>query len=175
MSGRKKAQPSDAANHRRRHARFWHKAEIRADALNVSFWLKADDAWLAICLWTLTLLNWDFRAHDGRDHAVHMIFVAQKAVLARRAFIVTSLAEILFHLTEIGHEVFRIPLLVALEIRAALFEVMAGQTTAVLQHAEMRLMDEIRESSLLALDRRRGKINEPPFAPDIVDAVAFRT
>jgi hypothetical protein len=161
MSGRKKAQPSDAANHRRRHARFWHKAEIRADALNVSFWLKADDAWLAICLWTLTLLNWDFRAHDGRDHAVHMIFVTQKAVLARRAFIVTSLAEILFHLTEIGHEILRTALLIALQIEGAFFNFMAGQTPAIFQDAdaltytdrlEMRLMNEFREASLFALD-----------------------
>jgi hypothetical protein len=61
-----------------------------------------NDEWLVICLWILTLLNWDFRAHDGCDHAVHMIFVAQKAVLARRTVVVTRLAEILFHLTEIG-------------------------------------------------------------------------
>ena len=103
-----------------------------------------------------------------------MIFVAQQTVLTRHAAGVTGLAEILFHRTEIGHEIFRIALLVALQIGAAFFKVMAGQTTAILQDAEMRLMDEIREASLFALDRRRGEIDEPPLAPDIVDAVAFR-
>jgi hypothetical protein len=94
--------------------------------------------------------------------------------LTRHAAGVTGLAEILFHRTEIGHEIFRIALLVALQIGATFFKVMAGQTTAILQDAEMRLMDEIREASLFALDRRRGEIDEPPLAPDIVDAVTFR-
>ena len=93
--------------------------------------------------------------------AVHMIFVAQKAVLARRAVVVTRLAEILFHLTEIGHEILRIALLVALQIGGAFFKLMAGQTPAIFQDAdaltytdrlEMRLMNEIREASLFALD-----------------------
>ena len=112
-----------------------------------------------------------------------MIFVAQQAVLTRRAAVVTGLAEILFHLTEIGREILRIALLVALQIGAVFFKVMAGQTTAILQDAyaltypdrlEMRLMDEIREASLLALDRWRGEIDYPPFALDIVNAVASR-
>ena len=112
-----------------------------------------------------------------------MIFVAQKAVLARRAVVVTRLAEILFHLTEIGHEILRIALLVALQIGAGFFKVMAGQTTAILQDAyaltypdrlEVRLMDEIREVSPFAVDRRRGEIDDPPFALDSVNAVAFR-
>ena len=105
-----------------------------------------------------------------------MIFVAQQTVLTRHASGVTGLAEILFHSTEIGHEIFRIALLVALQIGAAFFKVMAGQTTAILQDAEMRLMDEIRETSLRRLDPdlERGKINQPPLAPDIVDAVTFR-
>src|SRR2546425_1143429 len=103
-----------------------------------------------------------------------MIFVAQYTVLTRHAAGVTGLAEILFHRTKIGHEILRIALLVALQIGAAFFKVMAGQTTAILQNAQMRLMDEIREASPFALDRRRGEIDEPPLAP-IVDAVTFRT
>ena len=112
-----------------------------------------------------------------------MIFVAQQAVLTRRAAVVTGLAEILFHLAEIGHEILRIALLVALQIGAAFFQAVAGQTTAILQDAnaltypdrlEVRLMDEIREASLFAVDRNRGEIDDPPFALDIVDAVAFR-
>ena len=95
-----------------------------------------------------------------------MIFVAQETVLARRAAVVTGLAEILFHLTEIGHEILRIALLVALQIGAAFFKVMAGQTTAILQDAnaltypdrlEMRLMDEIREASLFRSRPKAGR------------------
>jgi hypothetical protein len=103
--------------------------------------------------------------------------------LTRSAAAVTGLAEILLHLTEIGHETLRIALLVALEIGGAFFKVMAGQTTAILQdpyaltypdRLEMRLMDEIREAPLFALRRKRGEIDYPPFALDIVNAVAFR-
>ena len=60
-----------------------------------------------------------------------MILVAQQTVLTRHAAGVAGLAEILFHRTEIGHEVLRIALLVALQIGAAFFKVMAGQTTAI--------------------------------------------
>ena len=104
--------------------------------------------------------------------------------MARRAVVVTGLAEILFHLTEIGGEILRIASLVALQIGGAFFKVMAGQTTAIFQDAyaltytdrlEMRLMDEICEASLFALDRKRGEIDDLPFALDIVNAVAFRT
>jgi hypothetical protein len=87
---------------------------------------------------------------------------------------VAGFAELLFHRTKIGHEILRIALLVALQIGAASFKVMAGQTTAILHDAEMRSVDEIREASLFALDRRRGEIDEPPFTPAIVDAVTFR-
>ena len=134
-------------------------------------------------LWTLTLLSWEFRAHDGREHAVHMIFVAQKAVLARRAVVVTRLAEMLLHLTEIGYEILRTALFIALQIGGAILKFMAGQTPAIFQDAdaltythrlEMRLMNEIREGSLFALDQKRGKIDDTPFALDIVYAVAFR-
>ena len=107
------------------------------------------------------LLHWDFRVHDRRVHAIHMIFVAQETVLTRRAAVVTGLAEILFHFAEIGYEALRIALLVALQIGAAFFKAMAGQTPAIFQDAdaltytdrlEMRLMNEIREASLFALD-----------------------
>jgi hypothetical protein len=94
--------------------------------------------------------------------------------LTRHAAGVACLAEILFHRTEIGHESFWIALLVVLQIGPVLLKVMAGQTTTVLHDAEMRLMDEICEASLFALDRRRREIDEPPLAPDIVDAVTFR-
>jgi hypothetical protein len=60
------------------------------------------------------LLHWDFRVHDRRVHAIHMIFVAQQAVLTRRAAVMTGLAQILFHLAEIGHEILRVALFVAL-------------------------------------------------------------
>ena len=85
-----------------------------------------------------------------------------------------GLTEILCHRPEIGHEILRTALLVARKIGAILFKVVAGQTTAALQHAEMRLMDEIREASQLALDRRRREIDDPAFARDVVDAVTFR-
>ena len=120
------------------------------------------------------LFSWDSRVYDWRDHAIHMIFVAQQTVLARHAAGVTALAEILFHRTKIGHEILRIALLVALQIGAASFKVMAGQATTILQNAEMRPVDEIREASLFDPDRRRGEIDEPPLAPDLVDAVTFR-
>ena len=113
-----------------------------------------------------------------------MIFVAQQTILTRHAAGVTGLAEILFHLTEIGHEILRIARLVAPQIGGRpFFKVMARQTTAIFQDAdaltdtnrlEMRLMDEIREASLFALDRRWGEIDEPPLRPDIIDAVTFR-
>ena len=120
------------------------------------------------------LLSWDPRGHDWRDHAIHMIFVAQQAVLACRALIVTGLAEILFHLTETGNESLRITVLVALQIGASLLKVMTGQTAAIVQDAEVRLMDEIREASLLRLEPGRRKIDQPPPALDIIDAMAFR-
>ena len=118
-----------------------------------------------------------------------MIFVAQQTVLTRRADIVTGLAEILFHRAEIGREVLRIALLVALQIGRGFFtgrgflEHMAGQTPAILQDAdaladpdrlEVRFMDEIGEAAPFALDRRGGEIDEAPFAFHVVDAVAFR-
>ena len=103
-----------------------------------------------------------------------MILVARQTVLTRHAAGVAGLAEILLHRSEIGRESLRVALFVALQIGAAFFEVMAGQTTAVLQDAEMRPMDEICEASLLAGDRRRGEIDDATFALDIVDAVAFR-
>jgi hypothetical protein len=87
---------------------------------------------------------------------------------------VTGLAEILFHRTEVGREILRIALLVALQIGAAFFKAMAGQAAAILQDAEMRLMDEVREASLFAPDRRRREIDKPPLTLDVVDAVAFR-
>ena len=78
-----------------------------------------------------TLLSWDLRVHDWRVHAIHMIFVAQQAVLTRRTAVVTGLAQILFHRTEIGHEILRIALLVALQIGRTFFKDMAGETTAL--------------------------------------------
>ena len=94
--------------------------------------------------------------------------------MTRHAAGVTGLTKILFHYTKIGYEIFRIALLVALQIGAAFLKIMAGETTAILQDAEMRLMDESREASLLALGRRRGEIDKSPLAPDIVDTVTFR-
>src|SRR5215831_12662511 len=121
-----------------------------------------------------TLFSRDFRVDDRRDDAIHMILVAQETVLTRHAAGVTALAEFLFHSTKIGYEKLRTALLVALQIGAASFKVMAGQTTAILHDAEMRPVDEIRKASLFALDRGRGEVDEPPPAPDIVDAVTFR-
>jgi len=103
-----------------------------------------------------------------------MIFVAQQAVLTRRAAGVTGLAEFLFHFAEIGYEVFRISLLVALQIGTTLLNIVAGQTAAIFQHAEMRFMDEIREASLFRLDFWRGEIDQSASTLEIVDAMAFR-
>ena len=94
--------------------------------------------------------------------------------MTRHAAGVAGLAAILFHLTEFGCEVVRIALLVALQIRPAFFKVVAGQTAAISDDAEMRFMDETRELSLLLLDGKRGEIDNPSFALDVVDAVAFR-
>src|SRR6185295_16759575 len=124
--------------------------------------------------WHQTLFGWDFRVDDWRDYAIHMIFVAQQTVLARHAAGVTALTEILFHRAKIGHKTLRIALLVALQIGAASFKVVAGQATAILHDAEMRPVDEVREASLFGLNRRRSEINEPPPALDIVNAVTFR-
>src|SRR5262245_14242952 len=120
------------------------------------------------------LFGWDSRVDDWRDDAVHVIFVAQHTVLARHAAGVTALAELLFHSTKIGREKLRIALLVALQIGAASFKVMAGQTTTILHEPEMRPVNEIREASQFALDRRRGEIDEPSLGPAIVDAMTFR-
>ena len=92
-------------------------------------------------------MHWDFRVHDWRDYAIHMIFVAEQTVLASHAALVTTLAEILFYAAEVRSENMRISLLVALQIGAAFFEIMAGQTTAISRCTEMRFMDERREAS----------------------------
>ena len=122
--------------------------------------------------WHRTLFSRNFRIDDRRNHAIHMIFVAQQTVLARHAAGVTALAEFLFYPTKIGREISRIALLVALQIGPVFFKAMAGQTTAILQNAEMRLMHEIREAPLFVLDR--GEVDQPSAAPDLVDAVTFR-
>jgi hypothetical protein len=121
-----------------------------------------------------TLFSWDSGVHDRRDHAIHVIFVAQQTVLPRHAAGVTGLAEVLFHRTEIGHEILRIALLIALQKGAVFFKAMTGQAAAILQDAEMRLMDEIREASLFRLDLGRGEIDQPASALDVVNAVTFR-
>src|ERR687892_321449 len=51
---------------------------------------------------------------------------------------------------------------------------MTAQTAAMLQDAEMRLMDKTREASLFERDRRGREIDHPAFASDIVNAMAFR-
>ena len=105
---------------------------------------------------------------------MHMIFVTRQTVLARQVAGVTGLAEILLHRTETGREILRIALFVALQIRAAFLKLMAGGTTAFLQNAEMRLMDEVREASLFALGRGLGEIDGASFARDVINAMAFR-
>ena len=96
-------------------------------------------------------MHWDLCVHDWRDHAIHMIFVAEQTVLARHTALVTTLAGILFHTAEIRCENMRIALLVALQIGAAFFEVVAGQTTAIFHYVEMRFMGERREASPFCL------------------------
>jgi len=93
------------------------------------------------------------RLHDGRDNVVHMIFVAQETVLTRLARGVARLAEILFHRTEIGRETARIALLVALEVRAAFLEGVAGQAAAIVQDAKCgSWMKRVKRPCLLATD-----------------------
>src|SRR5690606_22100729 len=58
-------------------------------------------------------------------------------------------------------------------IGATFFKIMAGQTTAVLQDTEVWLMDEIREAPLFAAYRKRREVDDPPFARDSVNTVAF--
>ena len=43
-----------------------------------------------------------------------------------------------------------------------------------LHDAEMRLVDEMCEPTLFDLDGRRGEVDDPLLAQDIVDAVTFR-
>lgn len=119
-------------------------------------------------------MRWNFRLHDWRYDAVHVILVAHDAILTGHAGGVARRAESLFHRAEIRREALRIALLVALQIGAIFFKAMAGQTTACLQDAEMRLMNETGEAPLPALERRRGEIDEPAFVRNIVDAVALR-
>ena len=83
------------------------------------------------------------------------------------------LAELFLHGAETGCKFSWIALLVALEIGAVLFKAVAGQAAAIVHDAHMRLVDEIREAPLFALDRDRGEIDHPRLAPDIVNAVAF--
>ncbi len=127
--------------------------------------LRVPAGWARVMAMALTLLSRDLRAHDRRDHTVHMIFVArQHTVLARHAGGVAGLAEILFHLTEIGHEILRIALLVALQIGAAFLEGYGrSEQPAVLQDAQMRLMDEIREASFLLSTEGGEKLTTRPL------------
>src|SRR5215470_16458353 len=83
----------------------------------------------AVCRhrWRQMLFSWDSRVDDWRDDPIHMILVAQQTILTRHAAGVTALAELLFHRTKIGHEKLRIALLVALQIGAASFKIVAGQ------------------------------------------------
>ena len=85
----------------------------------------------------------------------------------------TRLAELPFHLTEIRCKASRIALLVALQIRAAFFDGVAAQATAIVHRAKMRLMDEIREAALFARDRSLREIDDPSIALDVVNAVAL--
>ena len=119
-------------------------------------------------------MHWELRVHDWRDRAIHMIFVAQQTVLARFAGGMTRLAEILFYFTEIGRKNFRIALFVALQIGAVFFEVVACQTPAIFQGAEVRLMDESRKALLFPLGRGLREIDDPPLALEVVNAVALR-
>ncbi len=119
-------------------------------------------------------MHWNLSIHHWRDHAIHVIFVAKQTVLTRHAALVAALAKILFHPAEIRRKNLRIALLEALEIRAAFFEVMAGQTTAIFQCAEMRFMNKPRKASPLRFGRRLREIDESSFALDIVNTVAFR-
>ena len=71
------------------------------------------------------LMHRNFRINDRRDHAIHMILVTGEAVLAHFFGGVTALAKVLAHGPKIGGKVMRIALLVALQIGAVLFKVMA--------------------------------------------------
>src|SRR5215510_3293675 len=122
----------------------------------------------------LSLLLRDCRIHDGRDHAVHMIFVAQETVLPRHAAGVAGLAEIFFHRAEIGHEAARIALRIALQIGAPLLKVMTGEAATMFQDAEMRFVDKSRKASLHGGGLGRREIDEPPPALDRIDAMTFR-
>jgi hypothetical protein len=102
--------------------------------------------------WQQTLLNRDFRVHDRRGRAVHVIFVAQQAVLPRLAAGVACLAKFLLHRAETCGKFSWAALFVALEIRAILFKAMASETAAIVHDAHVRFMDEIREASPFARD-----------------------
>ena len=113
-------------------------------------------------------------ARDRRHHVIHMILVTKQTVLTRHVAAVARLAAILFHRTEFGCEIMRIVLLIALQIRASFFKVMASQTTVISDDAEMRLVDETREASPCHCDGERREIDDPSFALEVVDAVALR-
>jgi hypothetical protein len=105
---------------------------------------------------------------------MQMVRMAREAILARHGFRVARLAGFLFDRGEIGDEIERIALLIGFQVGATFLQGMAGEAAATVHDAQMRLMDEIREASPFALDRRRGEIDHPPFALEVVNAVAFR-
>ena len=69
----------------------------------------------------------DFRLRNGRDDAVHMILVASKAVLPRHLFVMTRLAQILFHVAKVGREISGITLFVTFQIVACVISVVVGR------------------------------------------------
>lgn len=79
-----------------------------------------------------------------------MILVAEQAILSRGGAVVTGLATVLLDCTELGCEVARIALLVALQVWPALFDRVAGETAAVAGDAEMWLMVKARKLIVLA-------------------------
>ena len=79
-----------------------------------------------------------------------MILVTHQAILTGGALRMAGLAKTFFDVTELLREFPGAALLVALQIGAVLSEDMAGQATAIIHGAQMRLMDEIGETSSLA-------------------------
>src|SRR5690349_13869052 len=116
-----------------------------------------------LACWPAQLFRWDFRRHHGCADAIEVIGVTQQTVLTGHAAGVAALADVLFYLSEIGHESARVALLVALQIGPAFFKAMAGQAASILQDTQMWLMDEVRDAFMFDRDRSRGEIDEAPF------------
>ena len=102
-----------------------------------------------------------------------VIFVARRAIVAGFTCRMTGLAQLFLYSAEVGRKTLPIAVLVALQVCVVFLDCMAGEATAIVHRAEMRLMDEACEAALLARERCWREIDCATFAWQIVNAVAL--